>query len=427
MKKLYVIIALLGIVVSCDQKEETVSVTDPNDYNQYLDVPQKKEEQSKEAITFWSKRLRTDTTGVGNLAPLASAYTTLFQTSGDVVNLKHAERLYQKGVEYSATNKDGFTRSLAHNYISQHRFKEAKELLEDSYKGVSNKHETELMLFDAYMELGEYEKADSMLAKVKNNSDYHYLIRLSKWSDYRGNLDAAIKYMEKARDIAESRDSDALKVWTYSNLGDYYGHAGRIKDAYASYIKTLHLEPDNHYVKKGIAWIAYAAENDPEEALRILDAIEKYHKTPDYLLLRAEIAESQEDMNKADSLRQEFLKAVRSPEYGAMYNAYVIEMLAETQPEVALSLAKLEVENRATPETYHLLALAQLKAGKKQAALGTIEDYVIGKTYEPTALYHAALVYKANGLVEKVAPLKEELLGASFELGPVVTQSIKDL
>ncbi|MEX2349740.1 MAG: tetratricopeptide repeat protein, partial [Flavobacteriaceae bacterium] len=320
-----------------------------------------------------------------------------------------------------------YTRLLAHNLISQHRFKEAKDLLEESHAGPSHKYETELMLFDVYMELGEYERAKQVLENVESNTDYNYLIRLSKWNDHKGNLDEAIKYMVQAKRIAESRDSKALKIWTYSNLGDYYGHAGRIEDSYQHYLKTLQLQPDNAYAKKGIAWIIYSYEGNTAEAKRILDAVMENHSVPDYYLLKAEMAEYEGDLEKAAANEERFIRAVEASEYGAMYNAYLVEFYTDKDPERALQIAQKEVQNRATPETYHLLALAQLKNGAKEQALETIEKYVEGKTFEPMAQYHSALVYQANGLEKKVKPLKSELLEASFELGPVLTEKIKML
>jgi hypothetical protein len=118
---------------------------------------------------------------------------------------------------------------------------------------------------------------------------------------------------------------------------------------------------------------------------------------------------------------------VENPYYGAMYNTYLIYLYAENNPEKALKLAAMEINNRATPETYQLLAYAQLKVGHKEAALKTIEEYVAGKTEEPKALFHSALVYKANGMDKKVAILKEELLGAGYELGPVKAKEIEKL
>ncbi len=300
-------------------------------------------------------------------------------------------------------------------------------MLDSAYTYLDNRKETEMMLFDIAMELGDYERADTLLGKIKSPKDFNYLIRLAKWSDHNGNLDAAIKYMEQAKQVAEEMDNDALKVWVYSNIGDFYGHAGRIEDSYKSYLQTLALEPDNHYVKKQIAWMVYSSEENTKEANRILDSIMVNHKTPDYYLLKAEMAEFDGNTSEATKLKNMFLEAAENPKYGSMYNAYLIELYAETEPEKALKLAEKEVTNRATPETYQLLAYAQLKADDKNAALKTIENHVAGKTSEPTALFHSALVYKANGKDDKVKPIKEELMGAFYEMGPLTAKEIKKL
>ncbi len=428
MKKITILCLGLMALFSCESGKKDTVVTNPEDYNAYLDTSHNKTYQEAMAQKeFWSKRLRPDSSGVGDLAPLAGAYEQLFETTGDVTHLYSAEKLYRKGIEVSANDKDAFARGLSHNLISQHRFKEAYQLLNETMEGPSNKHQTRLMLFDAAMEMGDYDKAYAYLTSVKDMSDYNYLIRMSKWSDYRGDLDNAIVYMEDARDIAESRDSKPLRIWTYSNLGDYYGHAGRIKEAYGQYLKTLALQPDNAYAKKGLAWIAYSNDGDTKEAHRILDSIGVGHSIPDYDLFRAELYTQENDNIKSELYEKKFLNSLAKKDYGSMYNSYIIEILADKEPKEALSLATEEVANRPTPETYHLLALAQLKNGDPKTALETIETYVIGKTHEPMAAYHAALVYKENGNTEKVEKLKEELLEAQFELGPLLTSKINDL
>jgi len=426
MKRLF-ILAILCCFVSC-KMETGESITYKKDYDQYLFTANK--ETYKNAVSqkeYWSKRLRPDSSGVGDLGPLAAAYTNLFETTGDGQYLKNAEQLYKKAITIAGNNKDVYQRGLARNYISQHRFAEAKTILVESYAGVSNKKATELMLFDVYMELGDYETAYTYLGKVKNNSDYNYLIRLSKWSDYKGNLDAAIRYMEQAKGIADSRDSKPLKIWTYSNLGDYYGHAGRIGEAYQHYLMTLKLQPDNAYAKKGIAWINYSFQEDTEEANRILDSVMVNHHVPDYYLLKSEMADYEGRTSESEKFLAQFIQAINEGKYGEMYNGYLIELYAESQPKEALKLAVKEVENRPTPETYDLLAFVQLKSGDKDAALETISKYVEDKTFEPMAQYHAALIYQAHGMNDKVKALKAELLDASFELGPVLSLHAKKL
>jgi len=428
MNKSILVIGFILLAIACKNDPEKIAFTNPEDYNTYLStVAQPTHEQALASKEFWSKRLRPDSSGVGDLAPLARAYTQLFESTGDASYLKDAEQLYKKGIEISATGQYAFARGLAHNYISQHRFKEAYALLHATLEGPSNKHETQLMLFDAAMEVGDYKMAYKYLEAVKNLKDYHYLIRLSKWSDYRGDLPNAIRYLEKAMHIAESRDSKPLKIWTYSNLADYYGHAGKVGDSYTYYLKTLALQPDNEYVKKGIAWVLYSEEKNTAEAHRIMDSIMKNRQLPDDHLFKAELYAFEGKQDLAARSENSFVKAVEQGHYGNMYNAYLIEFYAERQPKRALELAQNELKNRPTPEIYHLLALAQLQNGMSKEALETIQNHVTNKTFEPMALFHSALVYKANKLDKEVARLKKELAEAAYELGPMTFRKIEGL
>ncbi len=345
---------------------------------------------------------------------MANAYTLLFETSRDISYLMSAEKLFRKAINISASSKDSYTRSLAQNYITQHRFKEAKQILEESYQGISNKRATQLLLFDVYLELGEYMNADKVLGKLKKTNDYNYLIRLAKWNDYHGNLDAAIRNLEKAKEIADSRKSISLQIWTYANLADYYGHAGRIKDSYDLYLKTLQLQADHTYAKKQIAWIVYSYEKNTKEATRILDSIMINHKAPDYYLMKAEILAYEGEISESNKQYDSFINAINNGHYGQMYNNYLIEVYADSNPKKALEIATTEIKNRPTPEVYSLLAYAQLKGGDKNKALETITTFVEEKTFEPKSLYYSVLIYNENKMDDKVAEMIFELQDSFF-------------
>ena len=426
MKNL-ITLAFLLLVLGC-ARHKSQKITSVLDYEKYLSSNEKPSiDDALNELSFWQSRLTKDSVNIIALSKISGLHTSLYAITGDVSDLYTAEKLIKKGHRLSARNKDTYLRSLAHNYITQHRFKEAKVLLDSAYLFPDNKRATEFMLFDVLMELGDYQKADVFLGKIKNNADYNYLIRLSKWSDHKGNLNAAIRYLERAKTIAEAGGIESLKIWTYSNLADFYGHAGRLKEAYEHYLLILKLKPDNAYAKKGIAWIIYSSEGNTAEANRIIDVVSLNHQIPDYFLLKAEFAEYDENHSEVKIQEENFIKALATKDYGGMYNAYLIELYAKTKAEYALSLAKLEVENRATPETYVLLAYAQLMAGDKEEALTTIESYVTGKTFEPKAAYISALVYKANGMVDRLPALKAELIDAVFELGPVLMREIEKI
>jgi len=426
MKNTFILLIVFSLF-ACNNESSIRNTTAPIDYDKYLVTDNPSEKITQKELEFWQERLDKDSIALVSLSKLAGSHAGLFSTTGNIDELYESEALIKKAYEVSSRNKDSYLRTLAHNYISQHRFKEAKTLLDSAYTFPDNKHETELMLFDVTMELGDYETANKMLGKVKKNNDFNYLIRQAKWNDHQGNLDAAIRNLEQAKEVAESGGNKGLRLWIYTNLGDFYGHAGRIMDAYNHYLMALKIQPDNSYAKKQIAWIIYSNEKNTQEANRILDSVMVNHKVPDYHLIKSQMAEFDGNNEESQKQQQDFLNAVSNGNYGHMYNTYLINVYAEINPDKALEIAQREINNRATPETYQLLAYSQLQTGKKEEALQTIEKYVEGKTFEPKALYHAALIYKANGMMDKVKTIKEELKEASFEVGPLMAQKIENL
>jgi tetratricopeptide (TPR) repeat protein len=285
-----------------------------------------------------------------------------------------------------------------------------------------------MVQFDISMELGEYQKAESLLDSMRNPNDYEYLTRAAKWNDHIGQLDTTVKLMERAMVLADQSGNQSSMLWSYSNIADYYGHHGDLEKSYENYLKTLEKDPNNTYALKGIAWIAYSHDRDVEEARTILQRISERHPTPDYLLELAELDEFEGNSEASKKLKADFMQRVSDPAYGGMYNAYKIaELIDAGKTQDAVNLARVEIQNRATPETYDLLGYALLKNGEDKAALENHQEYVLGKTFEPKAQYHTALIYKANGMEEEVAALKKELLETEYEMGPVVYKKITAL
>lgn len=432
MKPYFILTALLLFVISCDKKSNSNDpITQPEDYNTYLTADTTATlDKALEELNFWNKRIKVDSSQLIDLSKSAGVQTRIFQTNADIRELKNAERNLEKTVEKAAIGKKGYLLALAQNYVTQHRFREAQEQVDLARTlGGPEDKDVNFVQFDVAMELGNYDLAEQMLEKEADFSNYNYLIRLAKWEDYSGNLDKTIQQMEHAKIIAEGTKQKGLMLWVYTNIADYYGHDGRIKDAYNHYLKALELDPTNAYAKKGIAWITYAHENNPEEALRIISSIENGTNSPDYALLKAEIFEHMGDTAQAERLTQEFIEKASNPIYGEMYNTYLLEIYAGDikTASKALEIAEREVKNRPTPETYDLLAYAYLKNNKPKEALEIQKKHVIGKTFEPVAQLHTAQIYKALGMTNEVEPLKDELLDARFELGPVTTQNVKNL
>lgn len=411
---------------SCSQTSKK-QITSAADYDKYL-VSNPASTTSK-YFELWNSKIKPDSIQLTSFSVVGGEYNRYFQQTGNIDYLKKSEQALKKAVDIAAIGKPSLQRALARNYISQHRFREALELAEASYLKGNGLEETQGLLFDIHMELGNYNKAEKYLDSLENDNDFGYLIRKAKWQDHKGYLDDTIALMEKAKTRAEKMKNKSLVLWSYTNLADYYGHAGRIEDSYRHYLKSLKIDPQNAYAKKGIAWIVFSHEKNPEEALRILESVTQDYEAPDYYLLKAEIAQYMDDEAKHLANLDKYRNAVKNPNYGEMYNTYNVDLLLKEKENYyeALDLAKKEVTNRQTPESYSMLAASYLKIGEKKKALDIVKNQIEDKTFEPAVLYRAAEVYKANGLKEEVSALKEELLGAAYELGPIMENEIAQL
>lgn len=425
-----IILLIFGVVLlSCSATNDS-KITNTNDYDKYLNLSVNTSKIiAEKELDFWQDKLQKQPSQYPYLGKIATANTMLFSSAGNIKYLVSAEKKLQELNNKTNYENSGSLRALARNYISQHRFKEALELVKKAEVLGDNLKATQKMLFDVHLELGNYKEAESYLTKIKSFSDFDYLIRDSKWNDHIGDLDSAIRFMEKAIKIAESSNNNGLKIWSYTNLADYYGHNNEIKKAYTFYLKSLKLDENNTYAKKGIAWIVYSYEKNPDEALRILSSISKENFSPDYYLLKAEIAEFKNDNLEKDKNLNLYMLAVKNELYGDMYNQYNAKLFLEEfdKKKEALAIIQTEIENRPTPQSYDLLAWYYFHVKEYQKALELMNSYVVGKTFEPEAQYHLAEIYKVNGFIKEALKIKKELLESTFELGPLMVNRINNI
>ena len=430
MKNIFYGLAILSLIACKTEPEKTkvANITSPQDYQKYLDQNESGIVDSlKSEIAQLKIEVGEDSTRIGLNARIAGKLDNLFDLTGEVDYLNESVRLRESVSKNTYVKPESSYRSIAQAYIKQHRFKRADSLM-SSFTTDYSSQESKMVQFDVAMELGEYTKAENLLDSLHNTSDYNYLTRAAKWNDHIGQLETTVTLMERAMKLADQSGNVGRRLWSYSNIADYYGHNGQLEKSYENYLKTLELDPYNTYALKGIAWIAYSNDRDPEEARMILEAIQKRHPLPDYNLELAELAAFENDMERSMELKNKFMKSVDDPAYGGMYNAYMIsELIDAGKTQEAVDLAYKEVSNRATPEIYGLLGYALLKNGNPKQALTNHEEHVIGKTFEPVAQFHTALILKANGMIEEANQFKNELLETEYEMGPVTFKEIQSI
>jgi tetratricopeptide (TPR) repeat protein len=232
--------------------------------------------------------------------------------------------------------------------------------------------------------------------------------------------------MEKG--FSRIKGNKDLYCWALSNLGDMYGHAGRIEEAYRAYLSVLQKDSNYNYALKGIAWITLSHDKNFKEAKRIISVLASRSRMPDANLMLAEIAELQQEEQEKNNQLQSFITMTDNIGYKTMYAKYLAELYAEdlNQPEKSLAIAEEEINNRPTPQSFDLKAWALLHLGRNKEALVIAQKYVEDRTFEPDAAYHLGIIYKANGFGKEAEKYLEKAMECSFELGPGRTKKIQE-
>ena len=212
IKSTYTVLVIAILTLSCTQSSQ---ITSKEDYNKYLVVSDNDLlAQTIEDNNFWEEKLEKQKNQFPYNAKIAAAQSQLFELTGTIEHLAEAEKHLIEANARTNYNNASYLRSLARNYISQHKFKEALELLVKAEVNGENLESTQKMLFDVHLELGNNESAKTYLNMFIDYNDFDFLIRYAKWKDHEGDLTAAITYMEKAMALAEYSKNDFLKQWS---------------------------------------------------------------------------------------------------------------------------------------------------------------------------------------------------------------------
>jgi tetratricopeptide (TPR) repeat protein len=419
-----VLVLILGSLLSCSDQKRIVKDTD---YSGYLieGILDKPVALAKEELFFWEQRLLSDSGSYVAMLELGAARQQLFKLTGDPQQLVLADSLFSRSSARLNDTDPDILYTRAQTAITRHQFAKASWLNESATQVDGDPFIHQLIGFDASMELGQYNDARIRLAAVQDPASFDYLIRKAKSEDQQGRLDKAIEYMEKALVLVKNKKK-SLYCWTLSCLADMYGHDGRPEEAYKAYLTVLENDPADLYAIRGIAWIAFSHDRNTRTALELINYIQRQTSFPEGWLIKAEIMEWDNDLKRRDHCRQQFLKVINHPAYGDMYNKYLIMLYANDVAcqDKAEVLAKREISNRTTPETFDWLAWAYFKKGEIRKALQISREKVYRQTSSPEAIYHTAMIFAAAGQKQEALYLFQECKASFFELGPLKEKSI---
>jgi tetratricopeptide (TPR) repeat protein len=425
MKKIVIILTALSVMIGISLSFfSNQPIVDPEDYLRFLnpDIVASESESLNKEINFWLLKLQESPKNHVFEKKLAGVLARRFKQNGKLGDLLASDSLL-KGINQRIPGQTAVLHSLTANAITQHQFLDAQNYGTEALEIGEKRFISSLFLVDVLLERGQTKTVENQLKQLIGDHQFDYLIRDVKYQDQTGDLQTAIRQLEKALALARSSGNKNQINWTLSNLGDMYGHDGRIQQSYDAYLEALKWNPADFHSLKGIAWIAFSNDQNIDAAKQIVHFLQEIHSVPDYALLLADIAHFEGDHQKAERLEQQFMAATNHPVHQVMYRTYRAELSSST-PE-AIQWAKEEIKERPHPLSYDLLAWSLFRNGRMKEALAITTNQVLNQTSEPLALYHSGIILLEAGQTELAEEILSKASEAAFELGPLMAETIQ--
>ncbi len=387
MKQIITGIALLFLFASCKNEDKAiVSATFIDSLiSNYSDSAIKTSVETD--LQFWKGRIDPSNPGFVSELRYAAAFVRRFHLNGDINDLITADSILYATDKLYNHKETGPNMALVRNSILQHRFKDADSLLQHAKNTGIKKYESVSASFDVAFELGYYQLAEVLLKNIADYKDYGYNFRLAKLAHYKGEVDTAITAMHRAAEIAATNIS--LKQAALSNEADLHLHNGNLQQANDLYVQSIRLSATDLHSIMGLGWIALVHDKNDSLAEKIFNFIHSKTKAPDIIFKFTQLAEARKDTFMQIKYANEFVYIVTSPVYGNMYNKYILELYTGIlhNPAKAEAIAKRELLNRTTPQTYAWYVWALYNNNKTAEAEKVYQQHVSGKPLEGLELY----------------------------------------
>lgn len=397
MKYLAGAIFLASFFVSCKKQNLKIVQKTYVDslINHYSSSRQAKDNEAD--LQFWKSRIDPKQSRQVNESKYASALIARFHLFGDIQDVEQAEAIYKNiNKTYNNSLASPFV-ALTSSAMLQHHFSQADTLLEKAKRIGTDNFTLYTLAFDVNFELGSYTSAGLFLNRLRPGNDYSYYFRRSKYDHFNGTIDSAISGMMKAAELAKT--SPYLKGIALSNAADLNIHAGELQKAGDLYKECIRLNSADFHSILGLGWLALVHDKNDTLAERLFKFVLTKNKLPDPLFKLYQMAQQRGDKALEKRYAADFVAKAADPVYGKMYNKYLIEIYTGilNKPATAEELAKGELSNRSTPQTYAWYTYTLFENNKKDEAYKVFQQHVSGQPLEGLELYYMGKMMKGLG------------------------------
>lgn len=324
---------------------------------------------------------------------LASAYAQKARETGDFTFNKKADEALQKSLTVAPDNYDAL-KLRAKLLLTYHRFAEALAEAQRAQKLRPEDHDVYGALTDAFVELGDYERAvESAQTMVDLRPDAASYSRVAYLRSLRGDTEGAIEAMDVAVKAADPRDAEGV-AWYRVQLGEELSRAGRAAEAEAQFDKALIVFP-LHGMALAAKARARAVAGDYDKAIEI------YKRAPshDALLGLGDVYTRLGRMGEAEEMYDAFEAAERAAATQENDMSHLVRFWADRGRNLDQALAVIQAERARRSDIYtcDTLAWVLFRMGRLSEAKSAITEALRSGTRDPGINYHAGMIFHALG------------------------------
>jgi len=270
------------------------------------------------------------------------------------------------------------------------------------------------LLGDVLMEQGRLTDAAAAYQKMIDLKPfYQSYTRAAHLRWLKGDLTGAIALMRKAVASASPRDRESV-AWAYSRLGSYELQRGQLAEAARMVDASLQYIPEYAAALLVRGRIALA-RSQTRDAVGTLTRAAQLNPAPEYQWTLADALRTLGKTDEAAAIEQRLAKegAAGDPRTFALYLA-----TRRQDSEMAVELARRELDTRQDIFTIDALAWALMSAGKASEASAVMTRALAEGTEDGRLFLHAAVIAAANGRPVEAARYARKARALRFTLLP---------
>jgi tetratricopeptide (TPR) repeat protein len=337
---------------------------------------------------------------------LASAYVQKSRETTDFSYLDHAVSVLNGVLSSDRSNYEAL-RLLTETQLERHLFATAvdssRRLIQISPADPWNWG----TLGDAYIEMGEYEKAAEAYQKmVSLRPDLASYNRAAHFHFLYGDVPGAVAIMKKAIEAGSSSPENI--AWCMVDLGNVYFKSGQLALAQQSFTDALRTFKNYHPAYAGVGRVL-AETGDIQGAVANYRRAQEITPLPDYAAALYDLYKKTDQSDLA-AKQMDLLDVIDKVSIAGGEKANRNLALAFADHDVkldrALQLAQGELEFRRDVYTYDALAWALYKNHRIAEAQQYIAKALLLNTPEPGFRLHSELITKAAALQSEERPTR---------------------